>query len=228
VRDPKRSRTAALLAALALSGAAFAVTGCGGGLTLTPAATRLEREDFIAVCRALLSERAAVNGEVAATRAAWPLVADGLPAAIGSLPRRPIQAAGAQAARLALPALLRERTAASLTGPSSQLGGLLRTFYGLAARGWQMIGAAIAQIEHGTPLGARFARANVALYIDSVYDAHFSLAQLGKKVTAGYEKLGGASAFGKSLTQAEVDALARAYSEASDRLHPHAGVRLGS
>ncbi len=66
------------------------------------------------------------------------------------------------------------------------------------------------------------------MYIESIYDAHFTLAQIGKKLLAGYEKLGGASDFGTALTQAEVNALAGAYSEASDRLHPHVGVRLGS
>ena len=47
------------------------------------------------------------------------------------------------------------------------------------------------------------------LYIESIYDGHFSLAQIGKKLLAGYDKLGGAADFGASLTQAEVDALAR-------------------
>ena len=88
--------------------------------------------------------------------------------------------------------------------------------------------AAIDAIEHGSPTGARFARANAALYIDSIYDGHFSLAQLGKKLLDGYHMLGGQAAFGTALSQREVDALASAYSEATDRLHPHAGVRLGS
>ena len=73
-----------------------------------------------------------------------------------------------------------------------------------------------------------FARANVALYIESVYDAHFTLAQIGKKVLDGYGKLGDGKAFGAALVTDEVEALARAYSEAKDRLHPHVGVRLGS
>jgi hypothetical protein len=34
------------------------------------------------------------------------------------------------------------------------------------------------------PAAARFARANVDLYIESVYDAHFTIAQLGKLVVA--------------------------------------------
>jgi hypothetical protein len=83
-------------------------------------------------------------------------------------------------------------------------------------------------MQEGSPAGARFARENVALYIESVYDAHFTLAHLGKQLLAGYRKVGGPTAFGATLTQAEIDQLAATYSEATDRLHPHAGVRLGS
>jgi hypothetical protein len=127
-----------------------------------------------------------------------------------------------------VPAPLREGQATTLTGPGAQIAGLFQGFHGLAANGWRMIGAAIDAIGHGSPAAARFARANVALYVESVYDAHFSLAQIGKKLQAGYRKLGGAGAFGTALAKSEVDALARSYSEATDRLHPHVGVRLGS
>jgi hypothetical protein len=68
----------------------------------------------------------------------------------------------------------------------------------------------------------------VALYIESIYDAHFGLAQIGKQIPIDYRRVGGAGAFGASLTPAEVGALATSYSEASDRLSPHARVRLGS
>jgi hypothetical protein len=61
-----------------------------------------------------------------------------------------------------------------------------------------------------------------------VYDAHYNLAQIGKVLLVAYEKLGGASAFGASFTVLEVQALAATYSEPSDRLHPHDGVRFGS
>jgi hypothetical protein len=75
---------------------------------------------------------------------------------------------------------------------------------------------------------ARFARANVDLYIESVYDGHFELAQISEKLHKAYQNLGGPSAFGESLTPAEVNAVAAAYSEAAARLRPHVGVRLGS
>jgi hypothetical protein len=220
-------RVAALL--LLLSGALVAVGGCGGtGKTPSPAAVSLRREDLVAVSRALKSLEAPVASEVAATKVAWPLVFNGLPVAGASIARPPIAAATESAARIKLPRLLEEAQAVSLTGPASQLAGLFRTFSVLATRGWASIGAAIEEIEHGSPAAARFARENVALYIESVYDGQFTLAQIGKQLSDGYLKLGGPAAFGGALTQGEVDALAGTYSEAADRLYPHVGVRLGS
>jgi hypothetical protein len=127
-----------------------------------------------------------------------------------------------------VPAPLQEAQATMLTGPGSSIAGLFRSYRGLAANGWQIIDASIDVIRHGSPAAARFARANVALYIESVYDAHFTLAQIGKKVLDGYLKLGDGKAFGVAITADEVQALAHAYSEATDRLHPHVAVRLGS
>jgi hypothetical protein len=171
-----------------------------------------------------------VTVELAAAKQAWPLVVNGLPSGGQALAstRAPIAAATASAARVPTPTLLAEAQAVSLTGPGSPLAGLFRTYTDLATRGWTLIGAAIDQIEHGSPASARFARDNVGLYIESVYDGHFDLAQIDRHLTDGYRELGGPSAFGRTLTQAEVDALGAAYSEATARLHPHVGVRLGS
>jgi len=169
-----------------------------------------------------------VRSEVAATKRAWPHVSHGLPARIGAGARAAIAEAGERAAALALPALFQERGSASLTGPASGLAGEVRSFALLATRGWQLIDAAIVQIEHGTPTAARFAHANVALYIECVYDAHFTLAQIGKQMRKGWEKLEGAPAFGSSLTLAEVNELADIYSQPNFRLYPHTGVKLGS
>jgi len=205
--------------------------GCGGGTSKassSPAALRLQREDLVAVSRALQSVEQPIANEVAATKTAWPLVANGIPTRTASVGRPSITAAADTAAKIKVPRLLEESQAASLTGPASQLAGLFSTFSGLTSRGWQLIVAAIDAIDHGSRAGGRFARENVALYIDSVYDGHFSLAQVGKKLLDGYRMLGGQAAFGTALSQAEVDALANAYSEATDRLHPHVGVRLGS
>jgi hypothetical protein len=226
LRGRARARGTSSLALIL--GLALLAGGCGSARPATPAATHLEREDFAAVSRALARIANTVGAEVAATKAAWPLVANGLPATLGAGPRAAIESAQASASRLRLPVLFGEVRSASLTGPAAHLAGLARSYQGLAARGWQMILAAVAASEHGSPEAARFARANVPLYIESVYDGHFTLAQIGKQLLAGYRELGGPAAFGSLLDTAEVDALARTFSEANDRLHPHAGVRLGS
>lgn len=204
--------------------------GCAGGAKKpTPAALKLEREDLVAATRELTRLQPPVAREVAATKASWPLIANGLPADAGSLLRSSSVAAATQsAAQLHLPVLFDEAQAASLTGASSQIVGLFRSYALLSARGWKLLLSSIERIESGTPAAASFARANAALYIESIYDAHFTLAQIGKKLTAAYKRLGGAEAFGPALTPAQVGALAQSYSEASDRLHPHVGARLGS
>jgi hypothetical protein len=215
-------------ALLTVSCAAIAAAaGCGGeGRSATQ--LRLEREDFITVAHALQRAQPDVSREVVATKAAWPLVAHGLPAKPAAIPRGPIVAASASAAKLVVPGPLQEEPSRMLTGPGAQLAGLFQSFARLSGRGWQMIDSAIEATEHGSPAAARFARANVALYIESVYDAHFTLAQIGRLLKAGYSNHGGAQAFGTALTEAEVSALAAGYSEAADRLHPHVTVKLGS
>jgi hypothetical protein len=214
-------------ALLLLSGVAIASAGCGGGRTSSPAELRLQREDLVLVFHALKATEGSVGREVAATKTAWPLIVNGLPGDT-AIARPAIAAAAASAAKIAMPALLQEAQAVSLTGPGAQLVGLFRSYALLAMRGWVLIGAAIEEIEHGSPAASRFARENVALYIDSVYDGHFTLAQISKKLLVGYHELGGPAVFGGALTQAEVDALASTYSEPTDRLQPHVGVRLGS
>jgi hypothetical protein len=208
---------------------AGALSGCGG-TSSTPAELRLQREDLIAVSRALVSVERPIAIEVAAAKRAWPLIANGLPAGAAALAstRAPVAAAATSAARIPTPPVLGETQADSLTGAGAGLAGLFRNYIGLTTRGWTLTGAAIDQIEHGSPAAARFARKNVGLYIESVYDGHFDLAQIGKHLTDGYRQLGGPAAFGRALTQAEVEALGDSYSEASVRLHPHVGVRFGS
>jgi hypothetical protein len=215
-------------ALLSLSCAALASAGCGRGEGASTAGVRLQREDLIAVSHALLRAQSSVEREVLASKAAWPLIANGLPAELPASDRATIASATSEAAKVIVPAPLTEAQATTLTGPAAQLAGLYESFTGLARNGWRMVGAAIDASERGSPAAARFARSNVALYIESVYDAHFGLAQIGKKLTAGYGNLGGAEAFGSSLTDGEARALSRAYSEAAYRLHPHVGVRLGS
>jgi hypothetical protein len=226
----KALRLAALLLALSgVAGTAGLLAGCGGtGNTSTPAAERLQREDLVAVSHDLRQSEGSAGGEMAAARIAWPLVANGLPAEIPPATRPALSTASAAARAIVLPPLMSEAQSRSLTGPAAGITGLFRTFSGLTERGWTLTGAAADEIEGGSPAAARFARENVALYIDSIYDGHFDATLIGKSLLAGYKKLGGAAAFGGALTQAEVDALASAYSPATERLHPHPGVKLGT
>lgn len=214
--------------ALLLVGVAVTAAGCGSSSPGNPAQLALEREDLIFVARSLQSLRPSADREVAATRSAWPYIYRGLPTRRDGLDPYPLRAASASAQLLELPALLQERAAAALTGPASGIAGLYRAFSGLARRGWEMIAAGIGQIEHGPPRAARFARANIALYIESIYDAHFGLGQIGKQLLRGYEKLGGQPVFGSQLTRAEVVLLAGDFNEAHDLLTPHETVKLGS
>jgi hypothetical protein len=216
-----------LCAVLAL---ALAIAGCGGtAKQLTPAAQKLQREDLTAACRALEQAEGPVASEVAATKAAWPLIANGLGAGARALSGAPALAQATRAAaQLRLPVLFGEAQARTLTGPAAQLAGLFRSYALLSVRGWKLLDAQLAQIGSGSPASARFAAENAPLYIESIYDGHFTLAQIGKKLLAAYDKLGGPAAFGASLTQPQVDALARTYSEARDRLHPHVAVRISS
>jgi hypothetical protein len=226
----KALRRAALLLTLGgVAGAAGLLAGCGGSSSAsTPAADRLQREDLVTTVRGLRQAEGSLRREMAAARIAWPLVANGLRASIPPDVRPAVSAASAAASAIVVPPLMSEAQARSLTGPAAGIAGLFRTFDGLTERGWTLTGAAGTEIEGGSPAVARFARENVALYIDSVYDGHFDATLIGKSLLAGYEKLGGAKAFGATLTQAEVDALASAYSPASERLHPHPGVKLGA
>jgi hypothetical protein len=208
--------------------AAAAVSGCGTSATATQTGLRLQREDLIATARALEKTAPEAAREAVASKAAWPLVAHGLPpASLAAAQEAKIADADAAARALRLPALFGELRAAELTGPGASIAGVLRSFVGLSTRGWQMLAYALrAERRGGT--AARFARANAGLYIEAVYDGHFALAQVGKKLLAGWEKLGGEGAFGSSLTHVEVQRLAGAYSERNYRLHPHDTVKLGS
>ncbi len=206
-------------------GAAFAAAGCGSSTASSTAELRLQREDLIATARALSQARPEAASEVAATKAAWPLVANGLPS--GGQGRAQIATATRTARALRLPSLFTEQRAAGLTGPGSSLAGTYRAYVGLAGTGWTMIEHALAATSAGGS-GAGFARVNSPLYIESLYDGHFGLAQIGKNLRAGYQKLGGPAAFGAALTEGEVERLAAAYSEPAVQLHPHPGVKLGS
>jgi hypothetical protein len=215
---------------LILAGAAVLalLTGCGSGKKPTAAELSLERADLVAVVHGLQGLEGQLTSSMTASTAAWPYVANGPSTQAGKLGRPQVQAAAAASAAIRVPAVLGEPETAELTGPASPIGGVFRTFIGLVPRGWKLIASSIAEIEGGPPVAAQFAKETVALYIESVYDGYFSLAQIGKKVNEAYKALGAEKEFGATLSAAEVQALAGVYSEVSFRLHPHTGVKLGS
>jgi hypothetical protein len=110
---------------------------------------------------------------------------------------------------------------ARLTGPAAGVAGIYENYDRLAQRGWLLIDSTVAAVLGAPPAAAGFARENVSLYIDAIYDAHFDLSLLGKSLLEAYQRLGGAPAFGGRLTQGEVAALAAAYSIPAVRLTPH-------
>jgi len=226
----KALRVAALLLTLSgVAGAGAVLAGCGGTSSArTPAEARLQREDLVAVSRGLRQAEGSLQREAAAAKIAWPLVADGLPASNTAPTRLAVWTASRMAHAIVVPPPMDEAQARELTGPAAGIAGLFQTFSRLAERGWALIGAAIDEIAGGPAAAAAFARENVVLYIDSVYDSHFDAALIGKSLLTGYRLLGGMKAFGATLPQAEVDALTRTYSPATERLYPHSGVRLGA
>jgi hypothetical protein len=231
----KALRLAALL--LTFGGAAGTVgllAGCGSkgaSSAITPSAERLQRDDLVAVADRLLQAEASARREIAAARIAWPLVAHGLPPKIPSATLTALSTASRAARAIVLPPLLLKPLSRSLTGPAAGIAGLFQSFTGLSERGWTLTTASAGEISSGSPAAARFARENVALYISSVYDGHFVGGLIGKSLLKAYTSLSGpgsTSAFGRSLTLAEVSALARFYSPANLQLHPHSGVLLGA
>ncbi len=118
--------------------------------------------------------------------------------------------AAALAAESAAPAQGAGKTAARGAAASETLGA------GSAQGG----GTTAGRGKGTTAAAARFLRANAGLYIYCVYDGHYDLSLIGKSLQNAYRKLGGAPRFGGSLTQGQVEALARAYSIPSSRLTP--------
>jgi hypothetical protein len=171
-----------------------------------------------------------VAHEVHASRGVWPLIYNGLPARMQPRLRAGVSAASALAGSLPAPRFMADT--ATITGPASGIAGLYEDYDRLAERGWRLTETTVDAIAGGTPAVARFVRANSPLYIDSIYDGHFYLASIGKRVLAGYEKLvqpgehedgTGARVFAVRLTRAQVLALAGFYSKPRALLEPHPG-----
>ena len=167
----------------------------------------------------LQTAEGAVRNEVAASRGAWPAIASGLPAAPSPALPGAVARASAKAALIPVPSFLAEPR--SLTGPAAGVAGLYESYERLVPRSWRLVLAALDTIATGPPVAARYSRTNSSFYIDAIYDGHFNLSLVGKSLTAGYEKLGGAGAFGARLTASRLAALAAAYSIPAVRLEPH-------
>ncbi len=179
----------------------------------------MERSQFLQVSAGLQSSERAVRDEIAASRGAWPALASGLPAAPSPALRGAVARASAKAALVPAPTFLAEPR--SLTGPAAGIAGLYESYERLAPRSWRLTLAAIDAIATGPPAAARYSRTNSSFYIDAIYDAHFNLSLVGKSLLTGYEKLGGATAFGAKLPASRLAALAAAYSIPAVRLEPH-------
>jgi len=207
---------------------ALPLAGCAKHKVATPGEAKLENEDFVAVTAALAAAAPQVQAEVAAAKAAWPAILDGARRRPGPATRAKVRLAAERAAQVRLPALFTEEGATQLTGPATRLAGRFRSFQTLSARSWQLLDSYLEQIEHGSRSEARFARRNLPLYVESIYDAHFSLAELGKQMQDGYKTLGGAKTFGGSLTPSQLRQLVDTYSKERDELSPKEQVKLGS
>ena len=127
-----------------------------------------------------------------------------------------------------LPSLFTEEGSAKLTGPAFSLAGQFRSFRTLGSRSWELLNSSLEEIDHGSPAEARFAGRNLPLYIESIYDAHFTLGGLGKNLLDAYKKLGGTGKTGGSLTPAQIERLADTYSKERNELSPKERVKLGS
>ncbi len=108
-----------------------------------------------------------------------------------------------------------------LTGAGSAVSGLYALATGLLEHSWKEIQATLTAPRNEPRAALAFLRANVDTYIIAVYDSHFDLSVLGKMVRAGFERLGGAEAFGNALTQAQVSEIEHGYSPPAARLSPH-------
>lgn len=208
--------------ASALAAAALLLAGCGGHHN--PEELRLERSHLAWAVRELNRAAPPIAREVAAAKAAWPQIAGGLSPDPPAGLELQVSSAAALARQVPMPPIL--RYVHELTGPASGIVPLLESFTNLVGPGWQMTAYTVRAMRQGPARVARFMDANAAVYLYAIYDSHFNLALIGEKVKAGYEKLGGPSTFGRSLTQAQVDAVVRAYSPEVDRLSPHPPPQL--
>jgi hypothetical protein len=211
------------IAVVLLVGLIALLTGCGSTTSYSPSSRELalQRSQFVKVSDELRGLEHAVQRELSSSRKAWPTIANGLPQTFEAGLREAVKQATTSAAALPEPPFAAK--ADVLTGPAAGIAGLYESYSRLTERGWRLTETGIAAIRANNPATANFERANSSLYIDAIYDAHFNLSLLGKSLISGYERLGGPRAFGATLTQNELNALATAYSIPAVRLEPHPG-----
>ncbi|HEX5307761.1 MAG TPA: hypothetical protein VFW38_01640 [Solirubrobacteraceae bacterium] len=222
------ARVAAAILALC---AIVSVASCGSGeSSISRREYALERAQFEQVADELGEVQLAVHREVAASRAVWPLIYNGLPSHMSLRLQGGVKAASAVAGALPAPRFMSKQS--NLTGPASGIAGVYEDYDRLAERGWRLTETGVSGIVAGPVSVERFVRANSPLYIDAIYDGHFDLSLIGKKLLDGYEKIeklskqkkfAGIGGFGSQLTQREIAALAAAYSIPAVRLEPHPG-----
>jgi hypothetical protein len=236
-------RAARLVGALLAVGLALTANGCGSAKHPRPAELRLERTDLALMSRTLERLESPIRNEVTAARDVWPALNQGLPQ--GPVPpatQQGIFTAAARAQAVQPPSFVTKPNI--LTGPAAATRALLHNYTDLAQRGWRLTEAAVSPADPpkasrppttappSTPANqstaVRLLRANSGLYIYCIYDAHFYLSLIGKQLQHAYQTLGGPPAFGQSLTQPQIEALARFYSPPSVRLEPHPPPSLGA
>jgi hypothetical protein len=220
---------------LAFALSALMLAGCGGGGATairapkgtlsgsSPAALALQRTDLAIAVHGLLQVQPSIRPEIAATRAAWPAVAHGLPVYVSPATRRAIAVAALRSKQIATPRYI--SFAGQLTGAAAAIAGLELSYEELALRGWTFTRAAadygaLAASGRASLAAAGFLRVNAALYIGCIYDAHHNLSVICEDVKQAYTQLGGARVFGATLRPALVEAVAHFYSPAMASLTP--------
>ena len=223
-RPARRPRAAAARRALAAGGLRQAQAGEPGG-------ARAQREDLVVVAPRAAEPRGPDELGGGAPRGPpgrrWPT---GCRAEHAALTRRRCARRSKRAARLQLPTLFDEQQAGRADRPGllDRRASTARS-RALASRGWQLIGSLDPRSNTARRPRRGSPAANVPLYIESVYDAHFGLGADRQAAAGGLQEARRPDRpSAVALTQAEVDALADAYSEERNRLEPHVAVKLGS
>jgi hypothetical protein len=185
----------------------------------------LQRTDLVLVSKGLQQAKNSIEKELAASRKAWPAVANGFPRTTTEPTLSRLGAASKSAKAVVVPSFVVHAT--ELTGPAAGIAGQFASYLGLTQHGWEVIEASVKQSSSTSPSARQFLHSNLSLYVDSVYDAHFYLAAIGQSLSIGYLKLGASTAFGSALTQSQISELARFYSP-STRLTPHPYLATGT